>query len=221
MIGRDGAPDARRGCSGGRYSPLAFRAAAGCDTLHDPILVSPRQSIVMNRILEIPPEKLTAEQSKVFDQLTAGRGRILGPYKIWIHSPTVASGMERIGTFLNKFSSLSKREVEIGILVIAQHWQGDYVRQAHIREGKAAGLSQQTIDAILAGTDPKLVDAHEHAVHRFAAALVSGAKLPDAEFTEIERALGREGIAEVLVLLGYYTSVALAMKVHEVPIPQQ
>ena len=128
----------------------------------------------MNRILEIPPEKLSSEQSKVFDQLTAGRGRILGPYKIWIHSPTVASGMERIGTFLNKFSSLSKREVEIGILVIAQHWQGDYVRQAHIREGKAAGLSQETIDAILAGKDPKLADAHERAVHRFAAALVSG-----------------------------------------------
>ena len=175
----------------------------------------------MNRILEIPPEKLSSEQSKVFDQLTAGRGRILGPYKIWIHSPTVASGMERIGTFLNKFSSLSKREVEIGILVIAQHWQGDYVRQAHIREGKAAGLSQETIDAILAGKDPKLADAHERAVHRFAAALVSGAKLSDAEFAEIEQELGREGIAEVLVLLGYYTSVALAMKVHEVPIPQK
>ena len=79
----------------------------------------------MNRILEIPPEQLTPAQTTVFDQLTAGRGRILGPYKIWIHSPTVASGMEQIGTFLNKFSSLSKREVEIGILVIAQHWQGD------------------------------------------------------------------------------------------------
>jgi hypothetical protein len=26
-------------------------------------------------------------------------------------------------------------------------------------------------------------------------------------------------VAEVLVLLGYYTSVALGMKVHEVPIP--
>jgi 4-carboxymuconolactone decarboxylase len=175
----------------------------------------------MNRILEIPPEHLTPAQTTVFDQLTAGRGRILGPYKIWIHSPTVASGMERIGTFLNKFSSLSKREVEIGILVIAQHWQGEYVRQAHIREGKAAGLSQETIDAILAGTDPRLPDAHERAVHGFAAALVSGAKLSDAEFAAIEQGLGREGIAEVLVLLGYYTSVALAMKVHEVPIPQK
>jgi 4-carboxymuconolactone decarboxylase len=175
----------------------------------------------MNRILEIPPEKLTPEQTTVFDQLTAGRGRILGPYKIWIHSPPVASGMERIGTFLNKHSSLSKREVEIGILVIAQHWQADYVRQAHIREGKAAGLTQETIDAILAGTDPKLGDAHEDAVYRFAAALVAGTKLSDAAFAEIETALGREGIAEVLVLLGYYTSVSMAMKVHEVPIPQK
>jgi len=152
----------------------------------------------MNRILEIPPEKLTAEQTQVFEQLTAGRGRILGPYKVWIHSPPVARGMEQIGTFLNKRSSLSKREVEIVILVIAQ-----------------------AIDVILAGGVPELADAHERAVHRFAAALVAGTKLSDADFAEIEAALGRNGIAEVLVLLGYYTSVALAMKVHEVPIPPQ
>jgi 4-carboxymuconolactone decarboxylase len=49
---------------------------------------------------------------------------------------------------------------------------------------------------------------------------VSSTKLSDAEFAELEKVLGRNGIAEVLVLLGYYTSVALAMKVHEVPIPQ-
>ena len=46
-----------------------------------------------------------------------------------------------------------------------------------------------------------------------------GARLADAAFAEVEQALGRDGIAEVLVLLGYYTSVCLAMKVHEVPIP--
>jgi 4-carboxymuconolactone decarboxylase len=173
----------------------------------------------MNRLLELPPEKQTPEQKKVFDQLVAGRGRILGPYKIWIHSPTVASGMEHIGTYLNKNGTLSEREVEIGILVIAQHWDADYVRQAHIKMGRQVGLSQEIIDAVLAGRDPKLADPHEHAVHRFAASLVKGAKLSDAEFAEIEKVLGRAGVAEVLVLLGYYTSVALGMKVHEVPIP--
>lgn len=175
----------------------------------------------MNRLIDLPPEKLTPEQTTVFNRLVAGRGRILGPYKIWIHSPTVADGMEHIGTFLNKRSSLSTREVEIGILVIAQHWNADYVRQAHIKAGKAAGLTQETIDAILAGHDPKLADPHEQAVHRFATSLVKGAKLSDADFAEIEKVLGRHGVAEVLVLLGYYTSVSLGMKVHEVPIPQQ
>ncbi len=103
--------------------------------------------------------------------------------------------------------------------MIARHWDADYVRQAHIRAGKAAGLSDAIIDAVLAGRDPQLADPHERAVHRFAAALAAGATLSDADFAEIERALGRDGIAEVLVLLGYYTSVCLAMKVHEVPIP--
>jgi len=175
----------------------------------------------MNRILEIPPERLTPEQTTVFNQLVAGRGRILGPYKVWIHSPTLASGMEHIGTFLNKRGSLSPREVEIGILVIARHWDADYVRQAHIREGKRVGLSQETVDALVAGTDPKLTDPHERCVYDFAAALVAGAKVSDERFSEIEKVLGRNGVAEVLVLIGYYTSVALAMKVHEVPIPQQ
>jgi 4-carboxymuconolactone decarboxylase len=175
----------------------------------------------MNRILDIPQEKLTPEQTTVFERLTAGRGRILGPYKIWIHSPTVASGMEHIGTYLNKRGSLSPREVEIGILVIAQHWDADYVRQAHIRLGKEVGLLQEQIDAILAGRDPKFTDPHERAVHTFAAALAAGAKMTDAEFAEVEKVLGRDGVAEVLVLIGYYTSVALGMKVHQVPIPQQ
>jgi 4-carboxymuconolactone decarboxylase len=175
----------------------------------------------MNRLIDLPPEELSDEQKTVFDKLTAGRGRILGPYKVWIHSPTVAAGMEHIGTYLNKRGSLSTREVEIGILVIARHWDAAYVRQAHIKAGKAAGLSDAIIDAVLAGRDPQLTDPHERAVHRFAAALVAGAKLPDAEFAEIEKVLGRDGIAEVLVLLGYYTSVCLAMKVHEVPIPAQ
>jgi 4-carboxymuconolactone decarboxylase len=175
----------------------------------------------MNRILEIPPEKLSPEQTTVFNQLVAGRGRILGPYKVWIHSPAIASGMEHIGTHLNKRGSLSPREVEIGILLIARHWDADYVRQAHIREGKRVGLSQEIIDALLTGGDPGLADPHERSVYDFAAALVSGAKLPDAKFEEIEKVLGRTGIAEVLVLIGYYTSVSLAMKVHEVPIPQQ
>jgi 4-carboxymuconolactone decarboxylase len=115
----------------------------------------------MNRIKDIPPAEMTNEQTAVFEQLTAGRGRILTPYKVWIHSPKVASGMEQIGTFLNKKSSLSEREVEIGILVIARHWRADYVQQAHIRMARDVGVADSAIDAICAGKDPKLTDPHD------------------------------------------------------------
>ena len=174
----------------------------------------------MDRILDVSPDQLTSEQKTIFERLVAGRGRILGPYRIWIHSPTVASGMEQIGTFLNKRSSLSEREVEMVIVMIATHWRGDYVQTAHVRMGKKVGLSQAVLDALIAGTEPPLTDAHEKAVHKFATAMIASRKVPDAEFAEIEKTLGRPGIAEVLVLIGYYTSVAMAMKVHEVPIPQ-
>jgi 4-carboxymuconolactone decarboxylase len=175
----------------------------------------------MNRIKEVSPADMTADQTRVFEELTAGRGRILTPYKVWIHSPAVASGMEKIGTYLNKRGSLSPREVEIGILIIARHWQADYVLQAHIREGRRVGLPDDVLEAIVDGGNPALPDPHERAVHDFARALASAQKPTDAEFAAFERALGRNGIAEVLVLIGYYTSVALAMKVHDVPIPAQ
>jgi 4-carboxymuconolactone decarboxylase len=173
----------------------------------------------MDRILDVSPDQLTSEQQTIFERLVAGRGRILGPYRIWIHSPTVAAGMEQIGTFLNKRSTLSEREVEMVIIMIAKHWQGDYVQTAHVRMGRKVGLPGAAIDALVAGNDPKLADPHEAAVYKFAAAMIASRKIPDAEFAELEKVLGRPGIAEVLVLLGYYTSVAMAMKVHEVPIP--
>jgi 4-carboxymuconolactone decarboxylase len=175
----------------------------------------------MSRLLDVTPDQLTPEQNQIFERLVAGRGRILGPYRVWIHSPTVASGMEQIGTFLNKRSTLSEREVEMVIVMIATHWGGDYVQTAHVRMGRKVGLSQAVLDALIAGTEPPLTDAHEKAVHQFAAAMIASRKLPDAEFAALEKTLGRPGIAEVLVLIGYYTSVAMAMKVHEVPIPPE
>ncbi len=173
----------------------------------------------MSRLEDIAPEAMSAAQKQVFDQLVAGRGRILAPYRVWIHSHEAASRMESLGTYLNKRSTLSRREVEIAILVIARHWDSPYVIHAHIREGMDAGLSRAAVDAILAGGDPALADPHEKAVHAFAAEIVAGSKLTDTRFAALTKALGRDSQAELLVLLGYYTSVALAMKVHDMPVP--
>src|SRR5579884_2797729 len=75
-----------------------------------------------SRILDIPENEYSPEQKQAIDALLQGRGRLLMPYRVWIHSPYLAQAMERLGTFLNKQSSLSQREVELAIVLAARHW---------------------------------------------------------------------------------------------------
>jgi 4-carboxymuconolactone decarboxylase len=171
------------------------------------------------RIKEIPENELTAEQAKVFKDLVAGRGKLLTPYKIWIHSPKFAAAMETIGTFLNKVSSLSEREVELTICIIANHWKGDYVYAAHVKMCRELGFAQGVFDAISAGQPPKLDDEREQAVYDLAMIAMAPGGGADEVYSRAERLLGRNGIAEVVGLLGYYSSVAMGMKLHRVPVP--
>jgi 4-carboxymuconolactone decarboxylase len=171
------------------------------------------------RIKDIPENELTPEQAQVFKDLVAGRGRLLTPYRIWIHSPRLAAALETIGTFLNKKGSLSEREVELLICIISNHWKGDYVWTVHMRTAVKLGIPQSVFDAIRAGQDPLLDNERERAVYDLAKSAMAPGPGPDEVFSRAERLLGRNGIAEVLSLLGYYSSVAMAVKLHRVPVP--
>ena len=171
------------------------------------------------RIKEIPETELSAEQAKVFKDLVAGRGRLLTPYKIWIHSPKLAAALETIGTFLNKKSSLTEREVELTICIIANHWKGEYVWTVHVRTCVKLGIPQSVFDAIRAGQEPVLDNERERTVYDLARIAMEPGAGPDEVFARAERVLGRNGIAEVVALLGYYSSVAMGVKLHRVPVP--
>jgi len=62
------------------------------------------------RIKEMSVSELTGKQTTVFNDLVAGRGSLLTPYKIWIHSPKLAAALETVATFLNKEGSLMERD---------------------------------------------------------------------------------------------------------------
>jgi 4-carboxymuconolactone decarboxylase len=171
------------------------------------------------RIKDIPESELTPEQAKVFKDLVAGRGRLLTPYRIWIHSPKLAAALETIGTFLNKKCSLSEREVELVICIIANHWQGEYVWTVHTRACVKLGIPQSVFDAIRAGRAPEIDDERERNVYDLTQIAMQPGAGSDEVYQRAERLLGRNGIAEVLALLGYYSSVAMAVKVHGVPAP--
>jgi 4-carboxymuconolactone decarboxylase len=128
--------------------------------------------------------------------------------------------METIGTFLNKAGSLNEREVELVICIIANHWQGEYVWTAHVKRCLELGYPQSVFDAIRAGRTPTFESERERAIYDLATIAMAPGGGSDEVFDRADRLLGRNGIAEVLCLLGYYSAVSMGMKLHRVPIPR-
>ena len=160
------------------------------------------------RIKEIPESEMTAEQKKVFEDLVAGRGRLLTPYKIWIHSPKLAAALETIGTFLNKKSSLSEREVELDDLHHRQPLEGRIcVGGAREDVPSISGFPQSVFDAIRAGQTPKLDNERERAVYDLAKISMEPGGGSDEVFEPRRKAAGpqrhrRSGGAAGLLQLG-------------------
>jgi 4-carboxymuconolactone decarboxylase len=148
------------------------------------------------------------------------RGRVPTPFKIWLHSPALADRLQELGAFLTTGTSLSKREAKIAILLVATHWRAEYVFKMHAREAREAGLPETVIEAIAAGTGPThcppIVDSREQIVYQIVSSFVRIENAPDAMFAAAVTQLGHAGVAELLALCGYFTSLALAMKLYRV-----
>ena len=169
------------------------------------------------RVAEIVNFQLDAVQLGILVRLESGRGKILTPYKIWIHSAGVANGMEVLGTYLNTNGCISEAEREIAILMTAVFWKSPFVIHAHTRHSRTSGIDERAIEALLEGRRATFSDERQQAVHELVTdALQSGGSIEDETFRRYETILGRGGIAQFISLVGYFTSVSLAMRMHEV-----
>lgn len=176
-------------------------------------------TVTSDRLAEIAPEELSEQQAAVLETLVAGRGRVPTPFKVWLHSAELARHLQSLGNFLAKCTTLSRRELEIVVLTVAAHWKGDYVFAVHAREARAAGLTDEVIDAIGSNTPVNFTAARESTVYALCRSLMEDQPPTDAVFESAVRELGRAGVAEVLALFGYFTSVTLAMKLHRIAAP--
>lgn len=169
-----------------------------------------------NRLVDIDRDMATPREQAVLDRLTAGRGIVPTPYKIWIHSPELANGMETVGTFLNTRSSLSKAEFEIVVLATVAHWGASYAVRNHTRHALNAGLSEDVVERLVNRQFVLPGEPRLDAVTGLTASALAGGAVNDADFAHYVDMLGRNGIAEIIALIGYYTAVALGLSIHEV-----
>jgi 4-carboxymuconolactone decarboxylase len=171
------------------------------------------------RYAELPIDAMTPEQREGYRFLVDGpRGRLPGPYKVWVHNPKLVHAAAPIGQhFTPGQSSLSEREREIAVVVITSAWHSAYPTAAHEKRGKEVGLPAAGVEAIIAGLPTSFPDAREQTVYELAMALAGGRLVPEGLYDRAVKVLGHESITDVIVLMGYYTAVSLTMNCYAVP----
>ena len=126
---------------------LVGRAWAG------PTAVVPAGTCPPGTDFELPVDSMTPEQRAGYRFLVEGpRGRLPGPYKVWIHNPRLMHAAAPLGQhFTPGQSSLTEREREIAVLVITSAWRSAYPTAAHEKRGMEVGLPAATVEAMIAG----------------------------------------------------------------------
>ena len=171
------------------------------------------------RFAEVPYDKMNPEQQEAYRFLVDGpRGRLPGPYKIWVHNPKLTHAAAPMGNhFTPGKSSLSEREREIAVVIITSKWHSDYPAAAHEKRGKEVGIPAPTVEAMVAGLPVSFSDLREQTVYELATTLAEGRLVSQGLYDRAVKALGHESITDMVVLMGYYTAVSLTMNVYAVP----
>ncbi len=171
------------------------------------------------RCAELPVEKMTEAQREGYRHLVDGpRGRLPGPYKVWVHNPKLLHAASPLGQhFTPEASSLTEREREIAVLVITSKWHSEYPNASHEKRGKEVGLPASSVDAIIGGLPTAFFDPREQMVYEVAMALADNRIVANGLYDRAVSVLGHERITDMIVLMGYYTAVSLTMNFYAVP----
>ena len=169
------------------------------------------------RYREFRREELTPEQQQVFDQIAVPRaGAVPAPFHLLLESPTLASLTQALGAFCRYRTGFAPHLSEIVILITATHWRADYEFSVHIPEARKAGLSEETIAAIRDGRVPTFTDSDSKLVYDFATTFYTTREVPDALFNDAVGRFGRQRVVELVGVLGYYSMLAIFMRVFRV-----
>jgi alkylhydroperoxidase family enzyme len=146
-------------------------------------------------------------------------GSLIGPFGPMLLAPAVGGALAALGEAIRYRSSLTARTREIAILAVAAMRRNEFEWWAHERVGRAIGMTDDEMAAIKAGDEPDYAAA-ELDVLRYTRAIAEGRAVDDAGYGRLVEVLGEPGVAELVTLVGYYTTLAMVMEVFEVSVPR-
>lgn len=178
-----------------------------------------------SRIRPLTPDELTPDQHALYDAITGGpraqgpqhfsltsvSGSLRGPFDLMLRSPAVGAAQQELGAAIRYRTGFTDRMRELAILLVAAQWGSLFERDSHEAIARAIGFGEAELASVRA-SDVSGFDVDEQLVGRAVIALLAG-DLSDALWDEASVTLGVEGVFELTALVGYYSTLALQLRV--------
>jgi 4-carboxymuconolactone decarboxylase len=180
------------------------------------------------RIRPLTPSELTPEQHALYGAITGGPraqgpqhfaltaddGSLRGPFDVMLRSPAVGTAQQELGAAIRYRTGFTDRMRELAILLVAARWDSAFERESHEAIARALGFREDELVAIRS-LDVSGFERDEGVVARATVALLDG-DLSDGGWDAASTALGVEGVVELTALVGYYSTLALQLRVFRV-----
>jgi 4-carboxymuconolactone decarboxylase len=149
----------------------------------------------------------------------AGRRGNLNVFRLLANAPNVFPGWSQMVDELYASPTFSARMREMIVLRVA-HLQGSpYELAQHVPLGRAAGLTEQQLDAIATGDlDGAGFSADEHLALDVVTELCTTHHLRDDSFTAARAVFDDAALTELLMIVGCYYGLALVLNAADLDI---
>lgn len=162
-----------------------------------------------NRFPKARRDELDDLGEKMFDGLPANaRG---GPSSIRIYSPRVAQALRMENDYLRIESGMDPRIKELAILVTVRELDSQYIWTSHAPQARAAGVPQEVIDAVKYRRPLVGLEEQEQVVIQLGREAVGQNKVSPETFARAEKLWGRQGLVNVVSLMGNYAANAILL----------
>jgi 4-carboxymuconolactone decarboxylase len=186
------------------------------------------------RLPLIPPDKLTAKQKPLYDEMRKGiasnfnafkverdDGALMGPWNPWLHEPEIGKAIWDLTPAMTANASLPDNIRQVVILVVGARFDAAYEMYAHIAVAEKEGMKAERLAALVADLKPNDLSKEENVAFDLAFKLVRGGTLPEPLYRLAVETFGQHGTNELIYLVGLYSLVSTTLNGFNVPVPER
>lgn len=184
------------------------------------------------RLTNVPPDQLTDQQRVLFESIHAGIGEnlqgyvtrlddgtLVGPFNALLRFPTLGTAVWDLCLALFGETVLPPLAREVVILLTGARWGSMYEIYSHEALARSHGLSATKIATLAAGERPIDLTDEEVPAFDLASVLLRGHQAANSTYERAVAAYGDDGVAEIAVLIGCYTTICTLLNTFDVDLP--